>query len=788
MLYEVEGIAGKCYTPSPSVESCLSSFVLWQPWASLIPLGLKHYETRSWKTNYRGKLLICSAAASSGQHKEYLKICSEIELPPWSDFPHGCAIAICDLVDCIEMTPEFIEQQSKTEILCGDWQVGRYAWKLENIELITEPFAVKGKQGLFNISVDKPLTELVKPKTEVNVPKSSDCWYTPPHIIDKVIEVLGEIDLDPCADDGLHIHARSHFTAADDGLSREWHGRVFMNPPYSCPGVWMNKLQSEVAAGRVTEAIALVPAATDTNWLNPVLKSQPVCFWKGRIRFLDVSYEPKLPARQSHCLIYWGSNSQQFKKVFDEVGIVKDIDRWNPSDFGDVPYKADGNQLTIFYDIEEPPEPDDYQTISDYEQAWTQWELKNQRKDKTMTFQFSQTQAIMHQIAQLQQQLNQLTPSLAPYQECEQKAENLRQQVAEYGHEMNAKGIPQDDISNWAKSLYSAVTGEELNLNSVATIAFQNEEITKLKAELQKADKCLNNKAKEHNEALTKITNMTAGSLRISEKLRLLQQERDQLKEKLENLAAQSDTAAVETLQKENTSLIAKIQELDEKHIDAEESVPMPEKVKQQIDQLKQLREELKNLAAKSDITAVETLQKENASLIAEIQELIPDAEALKQETELKTAVQHENQVGKGRDFMEQIRSKVGMNNITWTSITRICLGDVSILGEMLLSARTKYQKELVDRIPSLMADYISETGDVIDLEWVGDGLRSKAEALLEAKKSLPYHSKDWVRTVTGEIWQVKSFDGEWLSVTANNKIVSLHKSEVELVQQEAVA
>ncbi len=679
MLYEVEGIAGKCYTPSPSVESCLSSFVLWQPWASLIPLGLKHYETRSWKTNYRGKLLICSAAASSGQHKEYLKICSEIELPPWSDFPHGCAIAICDLVDCIEMTPEFIEQQSKTEILCGDWQVGRYAWKLENIELITEPFAVKGKQGLFNISVDKQLTELVKPKTEVevNVPKSSDCWYTPPHIIGKVIEVLGEIDLDPCADDGRHIHARSHFTAADDGLSREWHGRVFMNPPYSCPGVWMNKLQSEVAAGRVTEAIALVPAATDTNWLNPVLKSQPVCFWKGRIRFLDVSYEPKLPARQSHCLIYWGSNSQQFKKVFDEVGIVKDIDRWNPSDFGNVPFKADGNQLTIFYDIEEPPEPDDYQTISDYEQAWTQWELKNQRKDKTMTFQFSQTQEIMHQIAQLQQQLNQLTASLAPYQECEQKAEDLRQQVAEYGHEMNAKGIPQDDILNWAKSLYSAVTGEELNLNSVATIASQNEEITKLKAELQKADKCLKNRAKEHGEALTKITNMTAGSLRISEKLRLLQQERDQLKEKLENLAAQSDTTAVETL---------------------------------------------------------------------------------KQETELKTAVQHENQAGKGRDFMERICSKVGMNNITWANISRTCLGDVSILREMLLSARTKYQKELVDKIPSLMADYISETGDVTDLEWVGDGLRSKVEALLEAKKSLPYHSKDWV------------------------------KSEVELVQQEAVA
>ncbi len=116
---------------STSTDFKLKAISLWQPWASLIPLGLKHYETRSWKTNYRGKLLICSTATNTKlQHQQYLKIYEQLQLLPWSDFPHGQAIAICDLVDCIEMTAEFIEQQSKTEILCGDWQVGRYAWKL----------------------------------------------------------------------------------------------------------------------------------------------------------------------------------------------------------------------------------------------------------------------------------------------------------------------------------------------------------------------------------------------------------------------------------------------------------------------------------------------------------------------------------------------------------------------------------------------------------------------------------------------------------------------------------
>ncbi len=157
---------------STSTASSLKAISLWQPWASLIPLGLKHYETRSWKTNYRGKLLICSTAKSTNaQYQQYLKICNEVELPPWDEtnFPHGQAIALCDLTDCIQMTAEFIEQQSETEILCGDWQVGRYAWKLENIQPITEPFAVKGKQGLFNIPLtniqaQKELTELLGDK------------------------------------------------------------------------------------------------------------------------------------------------------------------------------------------------------------------------------------------------------------------------------------------------------------------------------------------------------------------------------------------------------------------------------------------------------------------------------------------------------------------------------------------------------------------------------------------------------------------------------------------------
>ena len=152
--------------------------------------------------------------------------------------------------------------------------------------------------------------------------KKTDCWYTPPHIIELVIQVLGEITLDPCADDGRHIRAAKHYTFDDDGLKQPWYGKVYMNPPYSHPGLWMKKLQLEFETGNVDEAIALVPAATDTNWLSPVLKTQPVCFWKGRIKFLGQDYQPKLSARQSHVLVYWGNNWQKFREVFEDYGVV----------------------------------------------------------------------------------------------------------------------------------------------------------------------------------------------------------------------------------------------------------------------------------------------------------------------------------------------------------------------------------------------------------------------------------------------------------------------------------
>jgi hypothetical protein len=60
-------------------------------------------------------------------------------------------------------------------------------------------------------------------------------WYTPARFIDLARKVMGGIDLDPASSDIAQetVQATTYFTKDDDGLSREWAGKVWLNPPYA---------------------------------------------------------------------------------------------------------------------------------------------------------------------------------------------------------------------------------------------------------------------------------------------------------------------------------------------------------------------------------------------------------------------------------------------------------------------------------------------------------------------------------------------------------------------------
>lgn len=69
---------------------------------------------------------------------------------------YGKIICKVKLVDCIYMNEEFIKEisQNKQEYACGRYEVGRYAWVLEDIESI-HPIDVKGKLNIWNYDIEK---------------------------------------------------------------------------------------------------------------------------------------------------------------------------------------------------------------------------------------------------------------------------------------------------------------------------------------------------------------------------------------------------------------------------------------------------------------------------------------------------------------------------------------------------------------------------------------------------------------------------------------------------------
>lgn len=161
----------------------IKAITLWQPWASLWAVGAKKYETRSWKTDYRGPIAIHAAKMNFNQalrkmfsDKEARNLFFDKAInclrkgsrrkAVW--LPYCSIIATAELVGCHRIyghpgctgwidTPEGVYKPSNPETDFGDWIPGRYAWEITNIKILDTPIIAKGQQGLwnFNLTEDK---------------------------------------------------------------------------------------------------------------------------------------------------------------------------------------------------------------------------------------------------------------------------------------------------------------------------------------------------------------------------------------------------------------------------------------------------------------------------------------------------------------------------------------------------------------------------------------------------------------------------------------------------------
>lgn len=153
----------------------------------------------------------------------------------------------------------------------------------------------------------------------------SNEWYTPSHLIQKATSLLGVINLDPASSEFANqtVQARHYFTIDDDGLTRQWVGNVWCNPPYGdAVGPFVEKMAAEYEAGRITEGLLLVAARTDTQWFRK-LRNYPRCFLWGRVKFIDSETGASGdPAGFPSMIVYFGSRPDSFAETFKDIGDI----------------------------------------------------------------------------------------------------------------------------------------------------------------------------------------------------------------------------------------------------------------------------------------------------------------------------------------------------------------------------------------------------------------------------------------------------------------------------------
>ncbi len=123
----------------------MKALTIKQPWAQLIIEGYKKYEFRSWKTKYRGIILI---HAGMTLEKDMVSRFKDYNI----SYTKGAIIGEATLEDCILVDEKFNEElRSIDPIVYGrSNHVETYAWKLTNIVKYEKPTEIKGQLGLWN--------------------------------------------------------------------------------------------------------------------------------------------------------------------------------------------------------------------------------------------------------------------------------------------------------------------------------------------------------------------------------------------------------------------------------------------------------------------------------------------------------------------------------------------------------------------------------------------------------------------------------------------------------------
>ena len=131
----------------------MRAYTVYQPYAWATVAGLKPHETRSRRTNIRGRVAVHAGKAGLNRATRGLSTNEFWELlgavGGRTDLPLGAVVGTVEIVDCVPVE-DVVDSLTMQERALGDYSPGRWAWVLKNPVMFAEPVPARGKQGWWN--------------------------------------------------------------------------------------------------------------------------------------------------------------------------------------------------------------------------------------------------------------------------------------------------------------------------------------------------------------------------------------------------------------------------------------------------------------------------------------------------------------------------------------------------------------------------------------------------------------------------------------------------------------
>lgn len=144
----------------PTAPTPMKAISLLQPWATLIMLGYKEFETRSWATKHRGALAIAASAGKPAAAREACAPGTDLAQLlanhglTFDDLPRGVVLGVCSVDEMHKVDETWDLVLGEVELACGDYTAGRYAWALSHVQAFETPVPCKGALSLWEVSAE----------------------------------------------------------------------------------------------------------------------------------------------------------------------------------------------------------------------------------------------------------------------------------------------------------------------------------------------------------------------------------------------------------------------------------------------------------------------------------------------------------------------------------------------------------------------------------------------------------------------------------------------------------